>query len=438
MNRTKGKNILCIYYQFPPIKGIGTLRNAKFYSSLKQEARKVYVLTTTNKNFLPSDDYEIEIDNEIALPTMDFRTIHHKMFGSKGSLLPYKKTSRFSSLVVDLLHIIPFYSIFGEGGMRFVRNGIKQGRKLIKEEGIDMIFSSFRPSATHLIARALKKEFPHITWIADYRDVTPDPMRSHPRSFKFIIAAHKRILKYADEVLTVSDGLKENLSRYHKNVSVIRNGFERSLLNNGEGARSKFFTFTYTGIIYRKTQRADMLFRALRSLIDEQKIDEREIQFAHAGKDPDYWREVATEYQLSGIFVNKGLIPHNEAIELQRASNINVLLTWSSKDLQGIVTGKVYEYLAARKPIFTLINGIRDKEIEQIIESSGAGKVFYNRAEELENIKSFLHREYLKWKAGESSVNSTSSILPYSWDHQFKQWNIPLKVVRGNKAVGGE
>lgn len=429
MNRVKGKNILCIYYHFPPIKGIGTLRNAKFYTSIKKDARKVYVMTTANQSFLPSDNYDITLENIIPLATMDFRTIHHKVFGSKGSMLPNKKTTSLRDRLVDFIHVTPLQTILGEGGRRFIRDGIRQGRKLIKEEGIDMIFSSFRPSATHLIARALKKEFPHITWIADYRDITPDPMRSQEWTHGLITAAHKRILKYADEVITVSDGLKANLLKYHNKVSVIRNGYEEELLNRKEVKRSKFFTLAYTGIIYRQTQRAELLFAALKELIDEGEMDMRNIQLVHAGKDPEYWREIAAEHQLSAIFVNKGIVPREEAVKIQQSANINILLTWSSKELQGIVTGKIYEYLAARRPILTIINGIPDPEIEKIIEESASGKVFYHKEEELKEIKSYILTEYRKWKYNNLSMNEGDMILSYSWEHQFRQWNIPLSVI---------
>src|SRR5690606_5635822 len=87
MNRFEGKNILFIYYKFPPIKGIGTLRNVKFYHSLKQVARKVFVATTANRRFLPRDEFEYDEKDVVEIPTWDFRTIYHWVTGEQGSLL---------------------------------------------------------------------------------------------------------------------------------------------------------------------------------------------------------------------------------------------------------------------------------------------------------------------------------------------------------------
>lgn len=430
MNRVKGKNILCIYYQFPPIKGIGTLRNTKFYASIRKEARKIFVMTTANRSFMPRDSYDFPIEAEeiISLSTLDYRTVHNRMFDSKGSLLPASRTSNIRDFLVNIINGSPMHVFMGEGGLRFIRNGIKKGKQLIEEQGIDMIISSFRPSATHLIARALKKKYPHVTWIADYRDITPDPMLSHPRLDRFMIALHKRILKYADEVTTVSDGLKANLSAYHDKISVIRNGFEQELINENSSTVNPFFTLTYTGIIYKESQRAQLIFAAIKELIDEGKLKLNNIQLVHAGKDIDYWRDIATEYELNDILVDKGLIPREDAIELQRASDINILLSWSSEKLMGIVTGKVYEYLAARKPILTLINGIEDQEIEDIVEGSGSGKVFYHREDQLPKIKSYLLQQYNRWKMGDSQLNDLPLIRQYAWKQQFERWNNSLRI----------
>lgn len=432
MNRFNGKNILCIYYQFPPIKGIGTLRNTKFYTSLKKISRKVIVMTTDNRDFMPDDEYCIDEGDVIDLPTYDFRTIHHKVFGSKGSMIPNNKYSPVKKILMNLINVSPFQNLFGEGGMRFIRQGIKRGRKLIEEEGIDTVFSSYRPISTHLIARQLKKEFPHLYWVADYRDVSPDPMRAVYFN-SFTRKAHKRLLKYADEVTTVSQGLKKNLKLYHDRVSVIRNGYESRLLNSDAQDHNSFFTLSYTGIVYENTQKAELLFKAIRELIDESFIEEESIRFIHAGKDISYWRSESLKYKLNNIIINKGLVPRKEAIEIQRSSDINVLLSWASKELKGIVTGKIYEYLAARKPILTIINGIHDTEIEKVI--NGSGEVFYHDESELDKIKKYILKQYNKWQAGNSGLSKHSSILQYSWEYQFNQWNESLKIEHKNSDV---
>ncbi len=437
MNLTKGKNILCIYYQFPPIKGIGTLRNMKFYASLREQARKVFVMTTSNRSFLPSDNYDIELENIIELATADFRTIHHKVFGSKGSLMKNESKSPIRSFVLDLVTNSPLRIFLGEGGMRFIRQGIKQGNRLIEEQGIDTIFSSYMPASTHIIARHLKKHHPQLTWIADYRDITPDPMRNNSQFSNFTTAAHKRILKYADEVLTVSQGLKERLSSYHDKVSVIRNGYEHNLLNEHIPRSNALFTLCYTGIFYPDMQKCDLIFMALQDLINEGSIDKRCIRFLHAGKDVSPWREVATRYNLNDIIVDKGLIPRDDALQLQRDADLNVLLTWSSEELKGIVTGKVFEYLAARRPVLTLVNGIVDEEIENIIEGTHSGRVFYHSEHQLPQMKSYILQQYNKWKYGENSLNDASYILPYSWENQFKRWNQPLRIIKNKQKNSG-
>src|SRR5680860_294261 len=320
MNRFEGKNILFIYYKFPPIKGIGTLRNVKFYQSLKKVSRKVFVATTTNRHFLPQDTFRYEEKDVLEIPTFDFRTIYHYLTGGEGSLMVSqdKSPQKWLPLWKERLKKSIVSRYFDEGGSYFVYHGMKQCSKLIEQEKIDVVVSSYLPYDAHKLAYRLKKKYPHLYWVADYRDFFSDPMLRSSPGFSQRQKKHSKLLPQADEVTTVSKGLKKRLTAFHPNVHVVRNGISNALVKPGNSQGYKLFTVSYTGSIYPEAQNGSLLAEALAELVDEGLMQKNHIQFINAGKDGLYWKRLLEKHQLGDVLVNLGMVQHSESLTIQQ------------------------------------------------------------------------------------------------------------------------
>lgn len=431
MNRFEGKNILFIYYKFPPIKGIGTLRNLKFYQSLKQVARKVYVATTSNRRFLPTDQFRYEEKDVIEIPTCDFRTIYHFLTGEQGSLLVSRDRSPHRWLpewkAIFQKSLVSRY--FDEGGSYFVYRGVGRCQRIIEEENIDTIVSSYMPFDAHRLAYRLKQKFPHLYWIADYRDFFSDPMlRSRP-GFSQRQDRHVKILSKVDEVTTVSRGIQERLLPFHPNVHVVRNGIHDALMVSKPVPRYKLFTISYTGSIYPDAQDAEILASVIRELVIGGLIHKNQLQFINAGKDGLYWKRLLERYQLGDILVNKGIVSHEKSLVIQRKSHLNVLLSWATEDVSGILTGKLFEYLASGTPIVAIVKGIHDPELHELISENGKGEVFYPTVLGRSALKKYLLQRYQAWQKTEPDriglydTARTSMQGVVTWKDEFSVWS---------------
>jgi hypothetical protein len=117
------------------------------------------------------------------------------------------------------------------------------------------------------------------------------------------------------------------------------------------------------------------------------------------------------------MFQDYGMLSREEAERIQHRSHVNLLLTYSTDALQGNLTGKLYDYLAARRPILVVINGPKDTEIESLIESLSAGAVVYDN--DVRGTARFIKQEYERWKAGEATGDSLSTELldTLMWPH---------------------
>lgn len=427
MNRFEGKNILFIYYKFPPIKGIGTLRNLKFYQSFKQVARKVFVATTTNRRFLPRDEFRYDEKDVIEIPTCDFRTIYHFLTGEQGSLLVNKDRSphkwfprwkeRFQKSIVS--------RYFDEGGSYFVHQGLRRCQRIIEQEKIDVIVSSYMPFDAHRLAYRLKQIYPHTYWIADYRDFFSDPMlRSRP-GFSQRQDRHVKVLSLADEVTTVSYGLRARLNPFHANVRVVRNGILDMVVPVKSIPRYKLFTICYTGSIYPGAQDADMLAAVIKELLDEGLMNRNQIQFINAGKDGLYWKRLFDGYAIGDILVNQGLVPHEESLTVQRRSHLNLLLSWATEDVSGILTGKLFEYLASGTSIVGIVKGIFDSELHELIVERSKGEIFYPSALGRRSLKKYLQSQFQAWQIGDLRTNQSGARTMegvITWESEFSSW----------------
>ena len=90
---------------------------------------------------------------------------------------------------------------------------------------------------------------------------------------------------------------------------------------------------------------------ALQDLSNKGKIEISDIQIRYAGKDSFYWQKMATDYQFENILENQGPISNEKSQVLQQQSCINLLLTISSPEMTGVLTGKMIEYFQAGSPV---------------------------------------------------------------------------------------
>ncbi|MEO6130731.1 MAG: hypothetical protein ABIQ02_02705, partial [Saprospiraceae bacterium] len=235
-------------------------------------------------------------------------------------------------------------------------------------------------------------------WIADFRDLLVDPYFNHLYFNKPHQSLFKAIFKRADVITTVSEGLAEQLKKYNPNVIVVKNG-----IVNFSGRfipiPTSLFTMAYTGSMYLDKKNAKPLFVALKELLEENKIQKENLSIIYAGKDPAYWQKLASEFDLDSLLDVRGFLSTEEAIEIQKKACINILLSISSDEQTGILTGKMIEYFAAGNPILALVAQQIDPELEQLLDKLNIGKSFSDQPSDIAGIKDFIFKEYNHWKS---------------------------------------
>ena len=253
---------------------------------------------------------------------------------------------------------------------------VRLGKKIIEEEGIDLILSSAPPYTCHLIGEALAKSTGK-PWIADFRDSWVDWLSAPKRRLipKIIdVRMEGSVLKNADRLLYVTTGVKSDLLSRHPEVpdskwALVPNGFdEADFAGISATPPADKFTLTYTGSMYGKRNPRGLL-AALDLLFAEYPEMKEKVRLRFVGRLDDSILEDLKAY--AAWVEHIPYVPHSESVWYLLNSNALLLIIDNSPLSKSIVTGKVYEYLGSRRPILALAP---EGEAAQLIRETGAGE----------------------------------------------------------------
>jgi len=378
------KKVLIITYYWPPSGGAGVQRWLKFSKYLPEFGCTPIILTVDeNQASYAQLDHSLveEINPEIKVHrtrTFEPYKLYRRLTGKKeipyGGFSNQKKVTLFEKL-----------SRFVRGNF-FVpdpRRGwnkyaLRKALELIKAENIESVITSGPPHSTHLIGQKIKDQT-GIRWIADFRDPWTDiyyykelfhslPARLYDRSLE------KRVLSGADKIITVSEEVKKLLLRkipgFQEKIAVIPNGYDESDFENVAVLKNEFFTITYTGTI-SMSYRIEQFIEAIDLLPAEVKT---KIKIRFVGNVPDEILNLFKNKNLGSMVEVLGYIPHKEAVVQMVSASMLLMAIPDSPDNKGIVTGKFFEYLAAKRPILAM--GPVGGDVDLLVQRCNAGKLF--------------------------------------------------------------
>jgi hypothetical protein len=200
-------------------------------------------------------------------------------------------------------------------------------------------------------------------------------------------------LKNADALVTVSEPLSKKIAQLHEDrpIFTIPNGFDPDQLNCGYPL-SEEFTITYTGNLYRGRRDPAILFKVLREMFDQDLISSDRFSMHFYGKKEPWLYESIKKFDLSDTIRVHGNVSREESIEKQRMSQVLLLLTWNNPEENGVYTGKLFDYLAARRPTLSL--GLAGGGVvRELLEDTNSG-VHASDEETLKRVLVTLFREF--------------------------------------------
>lgn len=224
-------------------------------------------------------------------------------------------------------------------------------------ERFDVVFSTFSRLENIFAGKYAAEKF-GCKWILDIRDPIAQRNKSIFLNYPLWKALQRRLIRSCDVCTAVSRGVAEEIAPdTGKTVIPLYNGYDGDDIPEDLTVLDGILRIVYTGVMYTKRSSADPLFRVISQLEKDGKVDLKKIRLDYAGPHFEMLREQARTYGVEAILVNHGFVSRGEATRLQSQSDIFLVLTWNTREEKGVLTGKFYEGIRARKPILSLVSG---------------------------------------------------------------------------------
>lgn len=364
--------ILILTYYWPPAGGSGVQRWLKFVKYLQYFGVEPIVYCPDNPNYEVVDD---SLLNEIP----EGITILKQPIFEPNSFLNKRKvaTARVSSnpsLIQKMMQYIRGNYFIPDARKYWIKPSVKFLSEYLKNNKVDAIISTGPPHSLHLIGMQLKQKL-RIKWIADFRDPMSnlfynDTLLLTDKSKLKIARLEKEILQNADKVITVSNHIQQEFQKVRNDIEVITNGFDDEVTNNQNIKGGSKFSLSHIGLLPAQSN-PTTLWKVLQELIKENADFANDFQLNLVGNVSDIVVKSITEAGLANHVQFTDYVPHSKAIELQKQSQVLLLLVPNVDGAKGIVTGKIFEYLTTKRPIFAIAPV--DGDVATILKSTNTG-----------------------------------------------------------------
>lgn len=231
--------------------------------------------------------------------------------------------------------------------------------RIIRAGGIECIFTTAPPHSVHLAGLFLKKTTGR-PWIADFRDGwSGGNFQFEPTPFHKWLnrLLERRVLRHADTVLSVSEGLTEKLRQQNEihpeKCATITNGYDAEDVDKVPLAYEEKFTITFCGAVTALTPLTGF-FKALSSVFQTHPSLRDEITVKLVGKNlTGKLCEEIRHYALENVVTCTGYVSHRQALE--NVLNADLLLYPIAPGVScDFVPGKTFEYLVSGKKIMAI------------------------------------------------------------------------------------
>jgi len=382
--------LLLVSLYFPPAGGGGVQRPLKFATHLPALGIETHVLA-------PDDPKWIHADPELEPPTQAW--VHRARYlGPKGrrpaeelyGLQGVELRTRQARLAFRRL-LVP------DENVTWNLTAIPAAIKIARSEGIDVVLTTSPPSSVHLVGAAVKRAT-GARWVADLRD----SIVAHPHRHAERLAVRAKevgehgvarlVARSADAVVAASEAIAEEAAALapRGRVATILNGCDFDDFAGLDHRPSARFRITHAGSFFGK--RSPRPF--LQALADSG-LDDVVARFVGDFRSAD--RDWAEALGLGDRLELHPYVPRRRSLALQRDSEALLLLIPEAAGRgRGVLSGKVFEYLAAERPILAAVPP--EGAAADLLRETGAGVVV--PPDDVGAIQAGLTGLVARWRAG--------------------------------------
>ena len=358
--------VLLVTMYFPPAGGGGVQRPLKLAQYLPALGIETHVLA-------PDDPKWIHRDAELRIPTQAW--VHRARYVGPKARKPAEELHGTEGLERALVHarVASRRLLVPDASVTWNLTAIPAAIRIARKEGIDAVITTSPPGSVHFVGSAVKRAT-GARWLADLRD----PLIANPHRRNDTAATRakqaastglaKLVARSADAISCVSDAIADEVRALEPRgvVRTIANGCDFDDFAGLRYRRRARFRITHTGSFFGKRDPRPFLQALSDSGLD---VVARFVGDFRAAD-----REWAESLGLGDRLELVPYAPRSESLKLQRNSEALLLLVPEAGGRgRGVLSGKVFEYLAAARPILAAVP--TDGAAATLIRETGAGVV---------------------------------------------------------------
>lgn len=389
------KKVIILSYFFPPANFVGAERAAFWAKYLKEfDIYPIIITRCWNDNEtdvfsqLKSNNYKRENYDGYEVIRLPIKTKLRNILSKIPMIKSLTKILTlwevlWSNFFITSLHYSNFY--------------FEAKKVIIDDKEVIGVIASGRPFNLFQIGYKLKKKFPNLIWIPDYRDEWSTNTNHNPKGLiglmlkKFESRNELKWTSNANTFISVSSSLVKNISSYIKLSGVeILNGYNK--LHQPEDSKKNQLDLVYTGTVY-PYQNFEIIINAIKN-INKNNSDKIKLHLIGINTIPKEKEKLINLINNDKNFyvkdrVNKKLLQHY-------IDKSDVLFLTSYEHNKGWYPVKMLEYYALGKPILLCPSDL--DTMEEFILNSNSGLI----ANTIEECKSILFNWLREKEKGKS------------------------------------
>ena len=374
------KRVLVIAYYWPPSGGSGVQRWVKFVKYLPAEGWEPVVFAPLNADY-PSLDPSFEAEVPASVEVLRGRiwepyAAYRKLLGGKGASTQVTEISSGKKTWKQKLSLWIRANLFvPDPRVGWVKPSVKTLKAYLAEHPVDVIITTGPPHSVHLIGQRLHKEL-GTPWIPDFRDPWSRmyylkylPMTG--RTWRRLRTQEQAVLDECSTVLACTPQVQEEFrAQTQTPVACITNGFDEEDFTGPAPEGDGLFNITHTGL-FAADGNPLALWNELGKLAKTEPGFRQELRIRLVGKVDREVLDAIAAAGLSDNVVLLGPLNHAEAVREQRSATILLLPLRNDAQYAPILPGKLFEYLAARRPVLGI--GQEEGAMANVLFSARAG-----------------------------------------------------------------
>ncbi len=397
--------VLLVTYYWPPSGGSGVQRTLKFCKYLRECGWEPVVLTV-GERWAAWPDRDPGLEKDVPQGVVVIRTRSWDPYAAYARFLGVRRKDavgvgflardRVPGARERVARWVRANVFLPDARIGWVPFALAAAVRLQRRQSVHAVFTSGPPHSAHLVGRAMKALF-GLPWLADLRDAWPDmsyvadlPASRLARDLESLVCTHT--LRAASARVTVSGDVASWMTqRTCLPFDIVPNGFDPDDVARAVPVTLPGFSLVHTGNL-GPARNPSPIWEVLRSEPDLF----QDVRVVLVGNVDRAVNDEIARFGIGDQVVERAYVPHDEAIGYMKAASLLLLPINRVERAAGIVTGKIYEYVASGRPVLGL--GEPGGEADRVLRSSGAGRVF--AYDDVEGIRSWLMHHVHAWRGG--------------------------------------